>query len=147
VPYIEKDASRDPEAALELQQLGQRGVPMILVNGHMVVRFNRAQLEHLLSQATVEPGTERLRLRASIADAAHHTPPGSPPGAYVSHVRPGSPAARVGLLPGDIIVALAEQPVCNAVAGEQILSRLRSHHPVPARIYRNGRTYEHMIDL
>jgi type II secretory pathway component PulC len=51
------------------------------------------------------------------------------------------------LLPGDIIVALAEQPVCNAVAGEQILSRLRSHHPVPARIYRNGRTYEHMIDL
>jgi hypothetical protein len=57
------------------------------------------------------------------------------------------PAGRAGLLPGNIIVALAEQPVGNAVAVEQILSRLRSHHPVPARIYRNGRAYEHMIDL
>jgi S1-C subfamily serine protease len=150
------DAARDatlaagtlaPTAASKLQQLGQRGVPVIVVNGHMVVGFNRAQLEHLLAQATVEPGTERPRLGASIVDAAHHTPPGSPPGAYVGHVRPGSPAARAGLLPGDIIVALAEQLVGNAVAVEQILSRLRSQHPVPARIYRNGRTYEHMIDL
>jgi S1-C subfamily serine protease len=147
VPYIEKDVSRDAVAASELQGLGQRGVPVILVDGHLVVGFDRARLERLLTQATAEPGAERPRLGASIADAAHHTPPGSPPGAYVGRVRPGSPAARAGLQPGDIIVALAGQPVGSAAAVEQMMSQLRSQHPVAVRIYRNGRIYELMLNL
>src|SRR6266511_5661043 len=145
VPYAEKDVSRDPMAASELQQLGQRGVPVILVDGHLVVGFDRARLERLLAQATAESGAERPRLGASIADAAHHTPPGSPPGAYVGRVRPGSPAARAGLQPGDIIVALAGQPIGSAAAVEQMMSQLGSQHPVAVRIYRNGRTYELML--
>ena len=146
VPYSEKDVSRNPQAASELQQLGQRGVPLILVDGHMVVGFDRAQLERLLAQATAASGVKRPRLGASIADAAHHAPPGSPPGAYVGRVQPGSPAARAGLLPGDIIVALAGQPVSSAAAVEQILSRQARQHPVPARIYRGGRTHDLMLD-
>ena len=70
VPYIEKDVSRDRRAASELQQLGQRGVPVIMVDGHMVVGFDRPQLEHLLAQANAATGAERPRLGASIADAA-----------------------------------------------------------------------------
>jgi S1-C subfamily serine protease len=147
VPYAEKGVSRDPMAASELQQLGQRGVPVILVDGHLVVGFDRARLERLLAQATAESGAERPRLGASIADAAHHAPPGSPPGAYVGRVRPGSPAARAGLQPGDIIVALAGQPIGSAAAVEQMMSRLGSQHSVAVRIYRNGRTYELMLDL
>jgi glutaredoxin 3 len=118
VPYIEKDVSRDRRAASELQQLGQRGVPVIMVDGHMVVGFDRARLERLLAQAPTEPGIERPRLGASIADAAHHAPPGSPPGAYIGRIRPGSLAARAGLQPGDIIVAMAGQPVGSAAALE-----------------------------
>jgi S1-C subfamily serine protease len=147
VPYTEKDVSRDARAASELQQLGQRGVPVIMVDGHMVVGFDRPQLEHLLAQANTATGTERPRLGASIADAAQHAPPGSPPGAYVGRVRPGSPAARAGVQPGDIIVALAGQPTGNAAAVEQILSRLQPQQPVPVRIYRNGRTSELMLDI
>ena len=147
VPYTEKDVSRDPRAASELQQLGQRGVPVIMVDGHMVVGFDRPQLERLLAQATTPTGAERPRLGASIADAAQHAPPGSPPGAYVGRVRPGSPAARAGMQPGDIIVALAGQPTGSAAAVEQILSRLRPQQPVPVRIYRNGRTSELMLDM
>jgi glutaredoxin len=147
VPYTEKDVSRDPIAASELQQLGQRAVPVILVNGHMVVGFDRAQLKRVLAQASTEPSAERRRLGASIADAARHAPPGSPPGAYVGRVRPGSPAARAGLQPGDIIVALAGQPVGSAAAVEQIMSRLGPQHPVAVRIYRNGRTSELMLDI
>jgi glutaredoxin len=147
VPYSEKDVSRDPQAASELQQLGQRGVPVILVDGHMVVGFDRAQLERLLAQATAAPGARRPRLGASIADAAQHAPPGSPPGAYVGGVRPGSPAARDGLLPGDVIVALAGHPVDSAAAVERILRRQGAQHLVPVRIYRNGRTHELMLDL
>src|SRR6267142_3282738 len=145
VPYTEKDVSRDPRAAAELQQLGQRGVPVIMVDGHMVVGFDRPQLEHLLAQANAATGAERPRLGASIADAAQHAPPGSPPGAYVGRVRPGSPAVRAGMQPGDIIVALAGQPTGSAAAVEQILSRLRPQQPVPVRIYRNGRTSELML--
>jgi glutaredoxin 3 len=147
VAYTEKDVSRDPQAAAELQQLGQRGVPVILVDGHMVVGFDRAQLERLLAQATAGTGAERPRLGASIADAAHHAPPGSPPGAYVGRVRPGSPSARAGLQPGDIIVALAGQPVTKATHVEQMMSRLRPHHPVSMRVYRNGRTAELTLDI
>ena len=147
VPFTEKDVSRDPRAASELQQLGQRGVPVIMVDGHMVVGFDRPQLEHLLAQANAATGAERPRLGASIADAAQHAPPGSPPGAYVGRVRPGSPAARAGIQPGDIIVALAGQPTGSAAAVEQILSRLRAQQPVPVHIYRNGRTSELMLDM
>ena len=147
VPYTEKDVSQDPRAASELQQLGQRGVPVIMVDGHMVVGFDRPQLERLLPQATIPTGPERPRLGASIADAAQHAPPGSPPGAYVGRVRPGSPAARAGMQPGDIIVALAGQPTGSAAAVEQILSRLRPQQSVPVRIYRNGRTSELMLDI
>jgi glutaredoxin 3 len=147
VPYTEKDVSRDPRAASELQQLGQRGVPVIMVDGHMVVGFDRPQLERLLAQATAAPGVERPRLGASIADAALHAPPGSPPGAYIGRVQPGSPAARSGLQQSDIIVALAGQSVGSAAAVEQILSQLRPQHPVPIRIYRNGRTYELMLNI
>jgi len=147
VPYTEKDVSRDARAASELQQLGQRGVPVIMVDGHMVVGFDRAQLERLLARETTEAGVERPRLGASIADAAQHAPPGSPSGAYVGRVRPGSPAARSGLQQGDIIVALAGQPTGSAAAVEQILGRLRPQQPVPVRIYRNGRTSELMLDM
>jgi glutaredoxin 3 len=146
VLYTEKNVSRDPKAASELQQLGQRGVPVILVDGHMVVGFDRPQLERLLAQETAAPGAKGPRLGASIADAAHHAPPGSPPGAFVGRVRPGSPAARAGLLPGDIIVALAGHPVDSAAAVEQILSRQGQHYPVPVRIYRSGRIHELMLD-
>ena len=147
MPYSEKDVSRDPQAASELQQLGQRGVPVILVDGHMVVGFDRARLERLLAETPPEPDASRPRLGAGIADAMHHAPPGSPPGAYIGRVRPGSPAARAGLQPGDIIVALAGQPVDSAAAVEQMLSRQGRQHPVPARIYRGGRTHELMLDL
>ena len=150
VPYTEKDVSRDPRAASELQQLGQHGVPVILVDGHVVVGFDRAQLERLLAQATAAPGApgaKRPGLGASVADAARHAPPGSPPGAYVGRVGPGSPAARAGLLPGDVIVAFAGHPVDGAAAVEQILSRQDAQHPMPVRIYRNGRIHELMLDL
>jgi glutaredoxin 3 len=147
VPFTEKDVSRDPQVASELQQLGQRGVPVILVDGQMVVGFDHARLERLLAQATTESGAERPRLGASVADAAYHAPPGSPPGAYVGRVRLGSPAARAGLQPGDIIVALAGQPVSSAATVEQMLSRLGPQQPVPVRIHRNGRTYELKLQI
>jgi C-terminal processing protease CtpA/Prc len=59
---------------------------------------------------------------------------------------PDHPLLGPGLQPGDIIVALAGQPVTKATHVEQMMSRLRPHHP-PMRIYRNGRTAELTLDI
>ena len=51
VKYAEYDVSRDRAAADEMVRLtGQMGVPVILVDGQVVVGFDRARLEHLLSK-------------------------------------------------------------------------------------------------
>ena len=51
IRYAEYDVSRDRAAADEMVRLtGQMGVPVILVDGQVVVGFDRARLEHLLSK-------------------------------------------------------------------------------------------------
>jgi S1-C subfamily serine protease len=49
--------------------------------------------------------------------------------------------------PGDIIVAMAGQPVSSAEALEQLLSRLGAQHPILVRILRNGRFYDLPLDM
>jgi S1-C subfamily serine protease len=52
-------------------------------------------------------------------------------GAYVGQVRESSAAARAGLQVGDVITSLANRPVEDASALEQIVSRLRAGQRVP----------------
>ncbi len=48
--FKEIDVSRDPAAAQDMvRRSGQMGVPVILINNHVVVGFNVAQIERLLS--------------------------------------------------------------------------------------------------
>lgn len=50
IPYIDLDVSSDKEAALEMvKKSGQRGVPVLDVNGNIIVGFDRDELERLLS--------------------------------------------------------------------------------------------------
>ena len=52
VAYQEYDVAQDPAAAEEMVRLtGQIGVPVILVNGEVVIGFNRSRLEQLLGNA------------------------------------------------------------------------------------------------
>ncbi len=45
IPFREIDVSRNPEAARELQRKsGQTGVPVIDVNGRIIVGFDQAKL-------------------------------------------------------------------------------------------------------
>lgn len=49
ISYIEKDVSTDTAAAQEMfEKSGQLGVPVILVNGEVVVGFDKSYLESLL---------------------------------------------------------------------------------------------------
>ncbi len=113
VTYQEKDVSVDRAAAYDMMsKTGQQGVPVIDYDGQMVVGFDRRRLELLLSQDIRKP-----TLGAAVADAARILmKQGQTPifGAYVGKVAPGSPAAKIGLRPGDVITQINVRPVTNA---------------------------------
>ncbi len=50
IPYTDINVAVDREAAKEMiQKSGQMGVPVIIINGEVVVGFNQALLDKLLS--------------------------------------------------------------------------------------------------
>jgi glutaredoxin 3 len=49
VAFTEKDITTDPSAVEELERLGAMTTPVIVINGEVVIGFNRARLEELLS--------------------------------------------------------------------------------------------------
>lgn len=138
IPFAERDVSRDPNAAAEMmQRSGQRGVPVILVDDHVVVGFDQARLETLLSA----PGAARPSLGASVADAFDIlSKRGAQPrtGAYVGRVRGGSAAERAGLRPGDIIVGLDGRSVQTAADVTTALESLRRGARVELKVIRDG---------
>ncbi len=139
VPFTERDVAADPAAAQELERLtGQRAVPVIQVDGQVVVGFDRRALDRLLSagQAT------RPSLGLSVADASRITmKQGGVPvfGAYVGRVRPGSPAERMGIQEGDIITEMNIRPVRNAADVEQAIAALQPGNRVTMVLQRGGR--------
>jgi glutaredoxin 3 len=127
ISFEERDVSRDPSYAQELvSSTGQMGVPVTIINGQIVVGFDRGRLEQLISQTQTR---QRPPFGASIADASKIAATwglGIILGAYVGRVRPGSIAERVGLAPGDVITELNMKPIANAGDLEGALSTLNS---------------------
>jgi glutaredoxin 3 len=127
VSFEERDVSRDPSYAQELvNSTGQMGIPVTIINGQMVVGFDRGRLEQLISQTQARP---RPPFGASIADASRVAAAralGIILGAYVGRVRSDSVAERIGLAPGDVITELNMKPIANAGDLEDALSNLDS---------------------
>jgi glutaredoxin 3 len=140
VRIIERDVTADREAAAEMIRLTQqRGVPVVVIEGQVVVGFNRPQLERLLSTVG------RPRLGAAVADAATMAERGlteQRSGAYVGRVQPGGVADAAGLHQGDVIIRFGGRPVASAVQLQQLLAGLQVHQPVPIDLVREGRTLE-----
>jgi S1-C subfamily serine protease len=63
-------------------------------------------------------------------------------GALVSSVEPGSPAARAGLRPGDVVVTVGGQPIADANALHNAIGLLRPGQVVQMTILRDGRPME-----
>lgn len=147
VPFTEKNVATDAHAAQEMVQLsGQQGVPVITVDGQVVIGFDQPRLMQLLAQA----GRSGPRLGASIADAASQArnKPGLPSsGAYVGRVRAGSAAERAGLQAGDVIIALAGQPVARADDVQRLLSRVPQGRDLPLTYLRGGQERHTLVKL
>jgi glutaredoxin len=122
VGFTEYDVSRDPNAARDLvNKTGQMSVPVTIIDGQVIVGFDRARLEQILSQP------QQPSLGAAVADASKITAKmgtGITLGAYVGKVRPHSLAERIGMLAGDIIIEVNLQRIANANDLERGLSKL-----------------------
>jgi serine protease Do len=116
---------------------GQRGVPVVLIDGQVVIGFNRPRIDQLLA----DRGARRPRLGASVADAqtiAQREGSGPTEGAYVGSVKPMTPGDKAGLAEGDVIVALAGAPIRGAEDLEATLAKLVPGKTVPLVYVREG---------
>jgi glutaredoxin 3 len=141
IDFKERDVSRNPSYAQELaESTGQMGVPVTIINGQIVVGFDRGRLEQVLSQT--QPG-QRLSFGASIADASKITArrgSGIILGAYIGRIRQGSVADRLGLAPGDIITELNMKHLTNASDLEHALSGLNAGNRISLVFIRGNKT-------
>lgn len=147
IPFVEKNVAVDRNAAVEMVRIsGQQGVPVITVDGQVVIGFDQPRLRQILQQAS----RRGPKLGASIADAASQVKnhPGIPAlGAYVGRVRPGSPAEKAGLRPGDVIVSLGGQQVMRAADVHQLLPQMPTGHEVSLSYVRNGEERDTLFRL
>lgn len=148
--FVEKNVAADRKAAMEMVRVsGQQGVPVITVDGQVVIGFNQPRLRQLL-QRKPQAGRVGPMLGASIADAASQAKkhPGIPAsGAYVGRVRKGSPAERAGLRPGDVITALGGQPVGCASDVHALLPQMPTRHDVSLTYVRSGQERDALVRL
>jgi membrane-associated protease RseP (regulator of RpoE activity) len=115
VAYQERDVSIDRQAGKEMINLThQNGVPVTVIDSQPpIIGFDQRQLEQALSQR--QP--EHPSFGVAVADASKITEQQGVAvalGAYVGKVHPGSPAARLGLAPDDIITEINAQLIANA---------------------------------
>lgn len=97
---------------------GQSGVPVITVDGQVVVGFDQKRLEQLLVTGT-RPG-----LGIAVSDAARYIPGAT--GAYVGVVNAGSPGMRAGLRKGDVVTELNGRTVRNTEDLERLAAGLKA---------------------
>ena len=144
---MEKNVAADRQAAMQMVKVsGQQGVPVITVDGQVVVGFNQPRLRQLIQQAR----QAKPKLGASIADASSQVRkhPGIPSsGAYVGRVRPGSPAEKAGLRPGDVITALGGQPVARADDVHRLVGEMPKGRDLSLTYVRAGQERDTLIRL
>ena len=135
MPYVEKDVSRDQQAAQEMvRRTGQMGVPVITVDGDVVVGFDQPRLERLI--AATRGGTKRLGASVAAKQGRLH----------VGQVHAGSLAAKAGLQPGDLIVRVDGAPTATPEQlQERVAPALNRSVPVRFDVERNGQDLQLLL--
>jgi predicted metalloprotease with PDZ domain len=135
VPFVERDVSLDSAAAQEMvQRSGQMGVPVITGEGEVIVGFDRPRLEKLAARyaGAAQSPSGGPKLGLVVRD--------TPAGVEVGRTRPGSPAERAGVRPGDYLETLAGQPVRSVAGLERVNAALPTGQPISLVVRRQGAT-------
>jgi S1-C subfamily serine protease len=100
---------------------GQMGVPVIVIDGQVVVGFDRERIEGLLAGAKIHLG-----LKVADADRIAQKQGATPVfGALIGEVVNGSIGQKAGLAAGDIITEISGKRVSNSTDLERALGGLR----------------------
>ena len=135
--FQEFDVSRDRTAAEEMIKLtGQMGVPVIVIDGEVVIGFDRARLQELLSNGARPQNPVRFGLK--IADAAKITGASTQSGAIIGAVSPGLLGEKAGLKEGDIITGISGIRIDGAADVERALVGLKTGNIVSILFWRGN---------
>jgi serine protease Do len=116
---------------------GQQGVPVALIDGQVVVGFNRPVIDDLLAQQASQPP----KLGVAIAEAGRIAAEKGfslPEGAYVGRVSAGSPSVMAGLRSGDVILELAGQAIQSDRDVHRVMASLHRGQSVDLVFWRDG---------
>jgi serine protease DegQ len=101
---------------------GQMGVPVIVIDGQVVVGFDRGRLQALLAEGKVHFG-----LKVADADRIAQKQGAIPVfGAVIGAVAPGSLGEKAGLRPGDIITEINARRISRAADVTEALAGLKT---------------------
>lgn len=120
---------------------GQMGVPVIVVDGEVIVGFDRPRLQSLI--AAGGSGVKRVRFGIKVADAskvAASSGADTASGAIVGEVSPGFLGEKAGLKEGDIITEISGRSISNAADMERILTALQPGNIVTILFKRGSET-------
>ncbi len=115
---------------------GQMGVPVTVIDGQVVVGFDRGRLQALLAGGKIHFGlkvadADRIAQRQGVIPVF---------GAVIGEVAPGSLGEKAGLQRGDIITEISGRRISNAADLEQVLGGLRSGSIVTILFLRGAET-------
>lgn len=138
VKYTEKDVNKDEAAAEEMiAKSNQMGVPVIVIDGEVVVGFNRPVIENLLKSSG------KVHFGLGIADSgvvAQKLGQELPEGVFVGKVVKGSPAEKANLKEYDVIIEFNTHLVKNSVDLEKLIKELKPGIKVNLTFIRNKET-------
>lgn len=104
-------------------------------------------VDDMIAGRTLQPSTTELAAPdepLTLADLglvlAPNLLPRTPP--YVDSVLPGSSAAQAGLLPDDLIVLVAGQPIASCTEVIETTARRERYQPIKLSVLRDGRLIE-----
>jgi S1-C subfamily serine protease len=140
VKFVDVDVSVDQAAAQEMVSLtGQMGVPVIVIDGEVIIGFDRQRITELVKGANTAPPKIRFGLR--IADAQKVPPPPGTTaiaGAFIGDVAPGYLGEKAGLKTGDIITRINNQPINGAADVEHALAGVKQGDIMAFNFNRGG---------
>jgi serine protease Do len=152
VPFIQTDVAVNPGSSggplfnLEGEVVGINAQIYSGTGGYMGLSFaipiNVATdvAQQLRTEGKVSRGWLGVTIQDVTADLAQSFGLDQPRGALVAGVMPGSPAAKAGLQPGDILVSFDGTPIQASSELPPLVASAKEGKQVPLTIVRNGKS-------
>lgn len=151
VSYQEIDVSRDQTAARQLVDMtGQMGVPVIVMDGEIIVGFDRQRIQEILAGTKTASHTAgpKVRFGLKIADAqrmAANNGGVAVAGVLIGEVAPGALGEKAGLHAGDIITSVNGRAVPGVGDMAQVIESIRPGDIVAIDFQRGGEPHKSEI--